>query len=76
MAERLQRYGFARDLKPLADTYTLEEIESEVKKTRIAIVNGQKEGDKGYAKALKDKRFNFLRVQRAKGAENNQRSDL
>ena len=69
LADRLQRYGFVRDLAPMKETYTLSEVESPVKMSRISVVNGQNKvpgADKGHKQALQDKRFNFLNVKRAK----------
>ena len=53
----------------MKEKYTLSEVESPVKMSRISVVNGQNKvpgADKGHKQALQDKRFNFLNVKRAK----------
>ena len=77
LAERMQRYGFAKDLNQFTDSYEFTEVESGVTKTRIAGVNGHKsKEDKGFKNTLKDKRFTYLNVKRKKGSADNRRSDV
>ena len=66
LAERLQRYQFARDLASFKDSYSLEELDEKMTKKRIAVVNkqGNDSDDPGFLKALADTSFKVLKVTR------------